>query len=194
MDHKRLRAILLDPACEGAGDIHLLAREGFWNDDALPFQVAGGGSVLRVVPDAALTPQLFASTDDERHTIVPCHDAPGWLVPSATVAGWLTRHVSNSKLDDLLLSHPLYSYLTAPDDDGLSRGGMARLVHWTPAMPHIATIVGPEFLPMDPDAPEVNRVRTMYADAVIDLLLQLEQAFDVEEVELGILYSRPQKK
>lgn len=194
MDTKRLQALLLDPACDGLGDIHIIARKPFWDEEALPFQVAGGGSVLRLVPDKGFSKRLLAGTDDELRTITDCHDAPGWLVPSGTVAGWMARQVDNEQLDDLLLSHPLYGYLTQPDDAGHSRGGRVRLVHWAPAMPHLATIAAPEFLPDDAEAPAVNRLRSKYADAVVDLLDRLEASFDVAEIEVGARFERPHRR
>ncbi|MFO1535936.1 MAG: hypothetical protein ABR586_09745, partial [Thermoplasmatota archaeon] len=52
--------------------------------------------------------------------------------------------------------------------------------------PTLATVVAPEFLPHDRDAPKVNRDRAAYAEAVLDLLRQLDERFDLMEVEVPV--------
>lgn len=178
---------LLHPRCQGTGPIQVVAAEPFYNEDELPFALAEGGSVVRVIPDPGFRKESLAGSADERLLIVDCPDDDGWLVPDDLIADWLARHVSNEALDDLLLSHPLYEYLTRPDDEGHSRiGARGELVQWAPGLPTIASLYAPEFLPDDEEAPSVNRDRGAYARAVVDLLVQLEARFDLEEIEVGV--------
>jgi hypothetical protein len=57
-------------------------------------------------------------------------------------------------------------------------------------MPELASLYPPEFLPEDEEAPAVNRERKAYARAVARLLHDLEEAFDLLEIELSIRYDR----
>ena len=186
---RQARAVLLDPACAGVGAISLVARDPFWDEADLPFRIAGGGTVLRVIPQRGFPRESLAATPDERLLMVECPDDEGWLVPDAVVANWMTHHVTCPPLDDIVLSHPLYEYLTHPDEDGLSRGGAAPLVQWVPGLPTLATLAPPEFLPDDDEAPEVNRERRAYADAVADLVGQLGRRFALVETELALRFS-----
>src|SRR5204862_204046 len=81
----------------------------------------------------------------------------GWFAPHATVAAWLARHVTCPALDDLLLSHPLYSHTTKLDGRGRSLMGAGRLAHWAPGLPTLASLAEPPFRPGDRQAPPVNR-------------------------------------
>lgn len=182
-----LQALLNDPLCQGCGPIHLVAREPFWAEDQLPFLVEGGGTVCHLVPDTGFTKESLAASEDERLLIADCPDAPGWLAPQEVVAAWMARNVTNPLLDDLLLSHPLYEYLTQTDEDGHSRGP-APLVQWMPGVPTLATVGAPEFLPSDPEAPKVNRDRDAYAKAVLDLLRALDERFDLLELEVALRF------
>jgi hypothetical protein len=193
MSRPGLADVLRRPDCDGAGTLHLVARKPFWDEDDLPFHLEGGGQVFRVVAQKGFKRTLLAASDDERRVIVDCPDAAGWLVPEGVIAGWMARHVSVPELDDLLLSHPLYEYLTHPDEQGRSRGGRGRLVGWTPGVATMATVAAPEFLPDDEDAPDVNRVRADYADAVVDLVRRLERAFSLAEIEVGIRLVSPRR-
>lgn len=181
----------LDPLqradCVGLGGITLVARDAFWDEDDLPFRMHGAG-VVRVEPKAGFRKQLLAGTKDELLVMPDCPDAPGWLVPEGIVARWMGLHVANEQLDDLLLSHPLYTHLVKPDKQGHSRGGRARLVQWTPGVPTHAHIAGPEFLEGDKSAPTVNRQRGKYAAACQDLLDRLHEAFHLHEVELSFAF------
>lgn len=184
--------LLRDPACSGAGPIQLLAKDDFYDEEDLPFLLLGGGSVVHIVPDAGFRKESLAGSEDERLLIVDCPDDEGWLVPEDIVADWLARHVSCPPLEDLILSHPLYEYLTAPDEEGRSRGGhRGELVQWAPGIPNLASVYAPEWLPDDPDAPAVNREREAYSMAVQDLLEQLERSFDLLELELGLRFAEP---
>jgi hypothetical protein len=184
-DAEALRTLLRSPSSHGAGAIHVLGREPFWDEEALPFSIHGGGNVLRVVPQRGFRRDNLAGTRDERLLIVDCPDAEGWLAPSGIVAAWLSRHVRCAPLDDLLLAHPLYSHLTKVDAKGHSLMGLGRLTYWTPGMPAAATLAEPPFLPGDRNAPLVNRQRKAYADAVVSLMGQLKERFDLLEVEVG---------
>jgi len=186
---RQTAGLLKHPACQGAGPLQLVARKPFWEEADLPFRFEGGGTVCRVVPERGFRKESLAGSEDERLLIVDCPDDEGWLVPEDVVADWMARNVTCEDLDDLLLSHPLYEYLTATDDEGHSRGGRGELVQWAPGLPTIASIYPPEFLPDDPDAPHVNRDRDAYAAAVVDLIAKLLARFDVDEVELGLRMS-----
>lgn len=182
--------ILRHPDCNGAGPIQLLAHDDFYDESELPFMVEGGGSIVHVIPDTGFRKEGLAATADERLLIVDCPDDEGWLVPEDILADWLNRNVSCPDLEDIILAHPLYEYLTVLDEDGRSRGGMrGELVQWAPGVPNLASVYAPEFLPDDEDAPGVNRDRDAYADAVADLIRQLEAAFRPVEVELGVRFA-----
>lgn len=173
--------------CLGLAGISLVAREPFWDEDDLPFLLHGAG-VVRVEPRDGFRKQLLAATRDELLVMPDCPDAPGWMVPEGIVARWMGLHVANERLDDLLLSHPLYTHLVKPDKEGRSRGGRARLVSWMPGVPTHAHVAGPEFLEGDKSAPTVNRQRAKYAAACQDLLDRLQEAFDLDEVELSFAF------
>ncbi|HUR62709.1 MAG TPA: hypothetical protein VM286_10155 [Candidatus Thermoplasmatota archaeon] len=183
----KLAALLRDPFCQGCGPIHLVSAEPFWDEGTLPFLLEGGGTVCHLLPDEGFTRASLASSEDEALLIVECPDAAGWLAPQDIVADWMARHVTHPGLDDLLLAHPLYEYLTQTDEDGHSRSP-APLVQWVPGVPTLATLHAPEFLPSDKDAPAVNRDRATYAEAVLDLLDQLDDRFDLVEVEVGLRF------
>lgn len=180
-------AALRDEGCIGLAGISLVAREPFWDEADLPFTLHGAG-VVRLEPRAGLRKHLLAATKDELLVMPDCPDAPGWLVPEGIVARWMSLHVANERLDDLLLSHPLYTHLVKPDREGRSRGGRGRLVQWTPGVPTHAHLQGPEFLEGDKAAPTVNRQRAKYAAACEDLLARLHEAFDLDEVELSFAF------
>lgn len=180
-----LRSVLASPHCQGAGSLQLVAREPFWAEEDLPFDLHGGGNVLRLVPQRGFSRDNLAGTVDERLLVVDCPDDAGWLVPSGMVAAWMARHVTCAPLEDVLLAHPLYAHVTKVDQQGRSRMGPGRLVHWAPGIPNVATLVEPPFLPDDPKAPPVNRRRAAYADAVVDLVAQLRERFDLVEVEVS---------
>jgi len=184
-----LAQALRDRRCQGAGPLQLVARRPFWDEEALPFQVHGGGAVLRVVPAPGFARENLAGSPDERATIVDCPDDEGWLAASSIVAGWMARHVACPPLDDLLLAHPLYAHATKVDRRGRSRMGKARLASWVPGVPTIASIAEPPFTPADRAAPAVNRTRAAYAGAVVDLVGQLRDAFDLLEVEVPLRYA-----
>ncbi len=182
--------LLRHPECFGAGAIQLLGDDDFYDEDSLPFIIAGRGSVLRVVPDQGFRKEHLASTEEERLLIIDDPEGDGWLAPDDVVAGWMNRHVACPDLEDIILSHPLYEYLTQLDEDGYSRGGhRGELVQWAPGIPTLASVYAPEFLPDDKDAPKVNRDRDAYADAVEDLLSELEAVFAPVEIELGVRFS-----
>lgn len=184
-----LQRLLEHPECQGAGPIQVLAEEDFWDEDALPFLVGGGGTVLHILPDDGFRKEALAGSEDERLMIVDCPDEPGWLVPDDLVGDWMNRNITCPDLEDLILAHPLYEYLTAPDEDGNSRGGhRGELVQWAPGLPTLASVYAPEFLPDDEDAPPVNRHRVAYAGAVADFLRQLEAAFAPVEIEVGVRF------
>ncbi|MGB1586740.1 MAG: hypothetical protein ACPHID_06825 [Thermoplasmatota archaeon] len=184
-----LQRLLEHPDCQGAGPIQILAGSPFWEEDELPFLIGGGGTVLHVLPDEGFLKESLAGSEDERLLIADCPDEPGWLVPDDIVADWMNRNISCPDLEDLILTHPLYEYLTAPDEDGHSRGGhRGELVQWAPGLPTLASVYAPEFLPDDDDAPPVNRQRVAYAAAVADLARQLEAAFDAMEIEVGVRF------
>jgi hypothetical protein len=87
------------------------------------------------------------------------------------------------------VSHPLYEFLTSPDEEGLARGGpRGHLIQWVPGVPTMAVLHPPEFLPGDPEAPSVNRDRDEYAAAVVDLLRHLESTFPLVEIEVGLRF------
>jgi hypothetical protein len=182
---KGLAALLRNPLCQGCGPLHLVAREPFWDEEDLPFLLEGGGTVCHLLPDAGFTKESLAASEDERLLIADCPDAPGWLAPQEVVATWMARNITHAGLDDLLLSHPLYEYLTQTDEEGHSRGP-APLVQWVPGVPTLAAIAAPEFLPHDKEAPAVNRDRAAYAEAVLDLLRELDERFDLVEVEVPL--------
>ncbi len=189
MNLDALERALRDPDCQGAGAVQLLAETPFWDEDALPFEIVGGGSILHIIADVGFRKEHLASSEDERLVIADVPDDDGWLVPDDVVAHWLNRHVDCPPLEDLVLAHPLYEYLTRLDDDGHSRGGhRGELIQWAPGIPTLASIYAPEFLPDDEDAPRVNRERERYAAAVVDLLAQLERAFGPVEIEVGVRY------
>ncbi|MES2154892.1 MAG: hypothetical protein V4510_07125 [bacterium] len=188
---RELGALLSHPLVQGAGTIQVVSRQQFWDEDGLPFRFEGGGSICHIVPDRGFRKEALAGSEDERLLIVDCPDDEGWLVPEDVVADWMARNVTVPALDDVLLSHRLYEYLTHPDDEGLSRGGKGDLVQWAPGLPHLASIAAPEFLPNDPEAPRVNRDRRTYAAAVKDLLRQLERRFELEEIEVGVRFGKP---
>lgn len=191
-DWSDVRAALLRPACAGTGPIQVLSRREFYDEDALPFLILGGGTVLHILPDPGFREENLAGTEDERLMIRACPGEEGWLVPEDIIGDWMARHVSCAELEDLLLSHPLYEYLTRPDEKGHSRGGhRGFLVQWAPGIPTLASLYAPEFLPDDEEAPAVNRERAAYADAVVDLLGQLEAAFELEQVEVGLRFTPP---
>lgn len=187
---REFSALLNHPLVQGTGAIQVVSRQDFWDEDGLPFHLEGGGTVCRVIPDRGFRKEALAGSEDERALIVDCPDDEGWLVPEDVLADWMARNVTVPALDDLLLSHRLYEYLTHPDDDGNSRGGKGELVQWAPGLPNLASIAAPEFLPNDPQAPRVNRDRRSYATAVKDLLRQLEERFELEEIEVGIRFGR----
>lgn len=180
-------AALREDGCLGLAGITLVARAPFWDEEDLPFRLHGAG-VVRVEPRDGLRKSLLAATKDELAVMPDCPDAPGWLVPEGIVARWMSLHVANERLDDLLLSHPLYTHLVKPDKEGRSRGGRARLVQWTPGVPTHAHVKGPEFLEGDKSAPAVNRQRAKYAAACQDLLDRLHATFDLDEVELSFAF------
>lgn len=178
---------LRDPDCLGLAGLTLVAREPFWDEGDLPFRLHGAG-ILRLEPDAGFSKRLLATSTDELAVMPDCKDAPGWLVPEGIVARWMALHVSNPRLDDVLLSHPLYTHLVKTDGQGRSRGGMGRLVQWLPGIPTHAHVAGPEFLEGDRAAPTVNRQRGKYATACADLVGKLREAFDLDEVELAFAF------
>jgi len=152
--------------------------------------IEGGGTVVHVVPDAGFRKEGLAGSADERLLIVDCPDDEGWLVPEDILADWMNRNVSCPDLEDLILAHPLYEYLTALDDEGHSRGGMrGELVQWAPGVPNMASVYAPEFLPDDEEAPAINRDRDAYAEAVADLLRQFEANFRPVEIEVGVRFA-----
>lgn len=182
--------LLRHPECTGAGAIQMLADEDFYDEESLPFFIAEGGAVLRLVPDAGFRKEALAGTEQERLLIVDDPEGEGWLVPDDVVANWLNRHVDCPDLEDLILAHPLYEYLTQLDEEGRSRGGhRGELIQWAPGIPNLASVYAPEFLPGDDDAPKVNRDREAYAEAVEDLLAELEAVFSPVEIELGVRFS-----
>jgi hypothetical protein len=181
---KALRDLLASPAAHGVGSLTLVARTPFWDEAALPFEVHGGGSVVRIVPRHGFTKDRLAGSLDERLLVVDCPDDEGWLVPGGLVAGWMARHVTCAELDDVLLAHPLYAHVTKVDAKGRSRAGRARLATWSPGIPTVAHLLEPPFL-ADKAAPAVNRARAAYADAVVDLVARLREGFDLDEVEVS---------
>lgn len=182
--------LLRHPECHGAGAIQLLADEDFYDEDGLPFVVAEGGAVVRIVPDQGFRKEHLAGSAEERLLIIDDPEGEGWLVPDDVVASWMNRHVDCPPLEDLILAHPLYEYLTQLDERGHSRGGhRGELIQWAPGIPTLASVYAPEFLPDDEDAPGVNRDRDAYADSVEDLLAELERTFAPVEIELGVRFS-----
>ncbi len=166
-----------------------MGREPFYDEASLPFRLEGGGTVFRLVPERGFRRESLAGSEDERLVIVDCPDAEGWLVSADVVAEWMARTVRHPVLEELLASHPLYAYLTQPDEEGLSRGGRVPLVQWSPGFPTLASLEPPEFLPDDDEAPRVNRDRSAYTDAVEDLLARIEREIRPLEVEVGIRFS-----
>jgi hypothetical protein len=188
---RTLVAGLRHPECNGAGAIQLLAEKDFYDEDSLPYEIIGGGAILHVIPDDGFRKESLANSEDERLMIVDSPDGDGWLVPDDIVATWMNLHVSCPTLEDLVLSHPLYEYLTTLDDAGYSRGGhRGELIQWAPGIPNLASVYAPEFLPNDENAPHVNRDREAFADAVADLLNQLEATFEPVEIEMGLRFSK----
>lgn len=183
--------LLRHPDAEGCGPIQLLADEEFYDEDDLPFILAEGGSIVHVLPDAGFPKEALAASREERVMIVDHPDGEGWLVPDDIVSGWMNRNITCPDLEDLVLAHPLYEYLTQLDEDGYSRGGhRGELLQWAPGLPTLASIYSPEWLPEDPDAPRINRDRDAYADGVADLLGQLERRFAPVEIEVGVRFGR----
>lgn len=182
--------MLAEPHCQGVGNIHVVAERDFYDEAGLPYSFAGGGTVCHLIPRDGFAKESLAGSEDEKRLIVDCPDEPGWLVSEDIIRDWMARHVRCPPLEDLLLSHPLYEYLTKPDEEGLSRGGRAVLVHWSPGFPNLASIYPPEFLPEDPEAPPVNRDRSEYAKALVDLLERIEGAFPVIEIEVGLRFGQ----
>lgn len=178
---------LLHADCRGLAGITLVAREPFWSEADLPFAIHGAG-VLRVEPRPGFRRVLLAGDQDELAVMPDCPDAPGWLVPQEIVSRWMTQHITNPRLDDILLAHPLYKHLVQLDAAGHARGGRWRLVQWTPGIPTHAHIRGPEFLPADRSAPTINRQRAKYANACAHLLDELQATFALEEIELAFAY------
>ena len=89
-----MRRVLEHPDCQGAGPIQVLAESPFWDEDALPFLVGGGGNALHVLPDDGFRKESMAGSEDERLLIADCPDEPGWLVPEDIVADWMNRNIS----------------------------------------------------------------------------------------------------
>lgn len=177
------------PRCQGAGAIHLVGKHAFYEEDDLPFALAEGETVLRVIPRPGFTKESLAGSPDERLVIADCPDDTGWMVPEVIIGDWMSRNVRCARLEDIILAHPLYEFLTTPDDDGHTRAGArGHMVHWIPGIPTIAVLHPPEFLPGDDDAPDVNRDRDTYADAVVDLLEQLEREYGPVEIEVGLRF------
>ena len=191
MSHWRQVAQLLhEPHCQGVGNIHLVCERDFYDETALPYSFAGGGTVCHLIPRDGFAKEALAGSEDEKLLVVDCPDEPGWLVCEDIVRDWMARNVHCPALEDLLLSHPLYEYLTKPDEEGRSRGGRAVLVHWSPGFPNLASLYPPEFLPEDDEAPKVNRDRATYAKALVDLLEKVEASFPMVEIEVGLRYGR----
>lgn len=181
--------ILRHEHCQGCGPIQILTEDDFYDEDALPFELAGIGTVVHLIPDTGFRKESLAGSEDERLLIVDCPDDDGWLAPEDIVANWLNRNVQCPDLEDLILAHPLYEYLTIPDEEGHSRGGhRGNLIQWAPGIPNMASIYAPEWLPNDPDAPEVNRDREAYARAVEDLIRQIEADFKPLEIEVSLRF------
>ncbi len=177
--------------CQGCGPIQILTEADFYDEDGLPFEIASIGTVVHVIPEPGFRKENLAGSEDERLLIADCPDDEGWLVPEDVIANWLNRNIECPDLEDLILAHPLYEYLTRPDEEGRSRGGhRGNLLQWAPGIPNLASIYAPEWLPTDPDAPLVNRDRTAYVDAVEDLLRQLEVNFKPLEVEVGVRFGQ----
>lgn len=188
MNLDALERALRDSNCMGAGAVQLLAETEFWDEDGLPFEILGGGSIIHLVPDTGFRKEHLASFEEER-LVIADHPEGGWLVPDDVVAHWMNRHVDCPPLEDLVLAHPLYEYLTRLDDKGHSRGGhRGELIQWAPGIPTLASIYAPEFLPDDEDAPRLNRERGPYAAAVVDLIQQLDALFGPVEIEVGVRY------
>lgn len=184
-----LEAALRDPDCSGAGPIQILSEEDLYDEDELPFILMEGGTVVHILADAGFSKEALAGSSDERLLIADHPEGEGWLVPDDVLADWMNRNISCPALEDLVLAHPLYEYLTKLDAAGNSRGGhRGQLIQWAPGLPNMASIYAPEFLPNDRSAPRVNRDRDAYAAAVGDLLRQLEAAFDTMEIEIGLRF------
>ena len=147
--------------------------------------------MLRLEPAEGFTKKSLALSHDELLLVLDCPDAPGWLVPTAIVADWMARNVACAALDDLLLSHPLYAYATRLDRQGRSRIGTGRLAHWAPGIPTVASLMAPEWLPRDADAPKVNRDRAAHVAALQDLVAAIDDEFGLLEVEVGSRFGPP---
>lgn len=173
------------PGWHGFGTIHIVSKSPFWDAEDLPFDLHGGGAVVRLEPAEGFTKKSLAASHDELLLVLDCPDAPGWLAPSAIVADWMSRNVACAALDDLLLSNPLYSYATKVDGRGRSRMGSGRLAHWAPGVPTVAALMAPEWLPRDADAPKVNRDRGAHVAALQHLVTALDDEFGLLEIEVG---------
>ncbi|MFA5945027.1 MAG: hypothetical protein WC876_11255 [Candidatus Thermoplasmatota archaeon] len=179
------------PGWHGFGSIHLVTETPFWDEADLPFELFGGGAVVRLDPAQGFTKTSLAASHDELLLVLDCPDAPGWLVPTAIVADWMARNVVCAALDDVLLSNPLYSYATRVDRQGRSRIGATRLAQWAPGLPTVASLMAPEWLPRDADAPRVNRDRATHVAALQDLVQALDSEFGLLEVEVGSRFGPP---
>lgn len=191
MPWREVGKILRHEHCQGSGPIQVLTEEDFYDEDALPFEMAGIGTVVHLLPDQGFRKESLAGSEDERLLIADCPDDEGWLAPEDIVANWLNRNVQCPALEDLILAHPLYEYLTRPDDEGRSRGGhRGNLIQWAPGIPNLASIFAPEWLPNDPEAPLVNRDRETYARSVEDFLHQLDGEFKPLEIEVSLRFGK----
>jgi hypothetical protein len=168
-----------------------VSRTPFWDEGDLPFELHGGGAVVRLEPAEGFAKSSLAASHDELLLVLDCPDAPGWIVPTAIVADWMARNVACAPLDDLLLSSPLYAYATRVDRQGRSRIGRGRLAHWAPGIPTVASLMAPEWLPRDADAPKVNRDRAAHVAALQDLLAAIDREFGLLEVEVGSRFGPP---
>ncbi len=183
-----LAALLASGECAGVGGIELIGKRPFYDEADLPFVIHGGGTVLRIEPARGFEKTSLAASPDEQAMVIDCPDAPGWLVPDGIVAEWMARNVRHDALEDLLVSHPLYEHLTRIDEDGHSRGGKLNLIRYVPGIPEIVSLYGPEFLP-DEDAPPINREPSLYAEAVADLLEELQATFRLVEVGVDLRFA-----
>jgi hypothetical protein len=87
---------LEDDLAHGCGPIQLVAEAPFYDESLLPFSVAGGGRILRIVPERGFRKEALTETADERLLVVDCPDDEGWLVPADVVAAWYGRHVPDA--------------------------------------------------------------------------------------------------
>ena len=179
------------PGWHGFGSVNLVAGRPFWSEEDLPFELHGGGAVVRLEPAQGFSKSSLAASHDELLLVLDCPDAPGWLVPSAIVADWMARNVACAALDDLLLSSPLYGYATKVDRQGRSRIGRGRLAQWAPGVPTVASLMAPEWLPRDADAPKVNRDRATHVAALQELVSAIDAEFGLLEVEVGSRFGPP---